>query len=100
MNRGKAFEWFQFALREYPSPAYIAKGDVDAFVHPVHLAQQLSSLPSQNLLYGFDCEHNLEYKRHVEHAAKINLVNTRVAHSVFQTSIMFSESWDTVFMCG
>merc|ERR1719191_2325633 len=100
MNEGKTYEWFQFALREYPSAAYIAKGDVDAFVHPVHLARQLSALPSRNLLYGFDCQHNLEYKRHVKQTAKVNLVSTKAAHSVFHTSAMFSKSWDTVFMCG
>jgi len=100
MNRGKTFKWFQFALQEYPRAAYIAKGDVDAFVHPVHLAQQLSSLPSRNLLYGFDCQHNLEYEHHVKKKANVNLASMGTTRSVFRAGAMFSKSWDTVFMCG
>jgi hypothetical protein len=110
MNHGKSFEWFKFALEEFPKAMYIAKGDVDAFVHPIHLAQQLSSLPSRNLLYGFDCQHNMEYKRGIKslkkmskkHSAntRLNVISTGMRYSSFDTAATFSNSWDEVFMCG
>lgn len=58
MNEGKSFAWFSFAISHYPSAVYIGKSDVDAFIHPGHLAEQLGRLPNQQLLYGFDCEIN------------------------------------------
>mmetsp|Transcript_45700 Transcript_45700/g.130444 ORF Transcript_45700/g.130444 Transcript_45700/m.130444 type:complete len:356 (-) Transcript_45700:120-1187(-) len=84
MNEGKSHEWFKFAQKEYPSATYIAKGDLDALIHPAHLAQQLMSLPSDNLLYGFDCSHNKLFK-----------------HATQLLSVSFVDDLsDSRFMCG
>ena len=58
MNSGKTVDWLEYALQRFPTAKYVAKMDQDSFVHPPNLVEQLTRLPTLNLLYGFDCGQN------------------------------------------
>ncbi|CAD7970874.1 unnamed protein product [Amoebophrya sp. A25] len=59
MNRGKSLDWLQIAFQRFPHATYIAKQDIDSFLHALNLYSWLSVLPVQRLVYGGDCSHKL-----------------------------------------